>query len=99
LLLRRPPRSTLFPYTTLFRSFRGTPSSGQLELQGKIWVRIIQSAEIESFYSQYNVLSSNYNQDNTMNIRVYADTQPDPTFVQVEPILEDVYFYSLKKDQ
>src|SRR2546430_4541543 len=28
-MIRRPPRSTLFPYTTLFRSFRkgGTPSS------------------------------------------------------------------------
>src|SRR5687768_17723439 len=24
-MLRRPPRSTLFPYTTLFRSFRLTP--------------------------------------------------------------------------
>src|SRR2546430_7036737 len=23
-MIRRPPRSTLFPYTTLFRSFRGT---------------------------------------------------------------------------
>src|SRR6266540_318761 len=23
LMIRRPPRSTLFPYTTLFRSFRG----------------------------------------------------------------------------
>src|ERR1019366_10798608 len=27
LMIRRPPRSTLFPYTTLFRSLRG-PSSG-----------------------------------------------------------------------
>src|SRR2546425_6654349 len=26
LMIRRPPRSTLFPYTTLFRS-RGTPAS------------------------------------------------------------------------
>src|SRR3712207_7634810 len=27
-MIRRPPRSTLFPYTTLFRSFRvGRPSS------------------------------------------------------------------------
>src|SRR5438046_5657737 len=26
LMLRRPPRSTLFPYTTLFRSHRLTPS-------------------------------------------------------------------------
>src|SRR3712207_6977973 len=24
-MIRRPPRSTLFPYTTLFRSGRGTP--------------------------------------------------------------------------
>src|SRR5438034_7261798 len=26
LLIRRPPRSTLFPYTTLFRSFTGQPA-------------------------------------------------------------------------
>src|SRR3712207_7726781 len=25
-MIRRPPRSTLFPYTTLFRSFTGGPS-------------------------------------------------------------------------
>src|SRR2546422_6563767 len=25
LMIRRPPRSTLFPYTTLFRSYRGEP--------------------------------------------------------------------------
>src|SRR2546422_2101024 len=25
-MIRRPPRSTLFPYTTLFRSFAGTES-------------------------------------------------------------------------
>src|SRR3712207_8655326 len=27
LMIRRPPRSTLFPYTTLFRSTRGTSRS------------------------------------------------------------------------
>src|SRR5256886_10394308 len=26
-MIRRPPRSTLFPYTTLFRSSRGSPPS------------------------------------------------------------------------
>src|SRR2546429_5356437 len=26
-MIRRPPRSTLFPYTTLFRSRRGCPSA------------------------------------------------------------------------
>src|SRR5687768_17673682 len=29
-MIRRPPRSTLFPYTTLFRSYRGTMISGRL---------------------------------------------------------------------
>src|SRR6266550_4764760 len=27
LMIRRPPRSTLFPYTTLFRSGSGTPAA------------------------------------------------------------------------
>src|SRR5438874_10325719 len=27
-MLPRPPRSTLFPYTTLFRSLRGAPQEG-----------------------------------------------------------------------
>src|SRR2546425_6126695 len=31
-MIRRPPRSTLFPYTTLFRSPRGTTPSSTLSL-------------------------------------------------------------------
>src|SRR5260221_3202909 len=35
-MIRRPPRSTLFPYTTLFRSHRaGARHAGRLELQGE----------------------------------------------------------------
>src|SRR5438034_9492319 len=30
-MLRRPPRSTLFPYTTLFRSSDPYPPAGQME--------------------------------------------------------------------
>src|SRR5438034_11223790 len=30
-IIRRPPRSTLFPYTTLFRSARELPSAGKIE--------------------------------------------------------------------
>src|SRR5256885_6044193 len=32
LMIRRPPRSTLFPYTTLFRSHRGRPRTPVLLL-------------------------------------------------------------------
>src|SRR3712207_7015083 len=31
-MIRRPPRSTLFPYTTLFRSFEYTPADAQENL-------------------------------------------------------------------
>src|SRR3712207_7060480 len=30
-MIRRPPRSTLFPYTTLFRSHHDAPASGHFE--------------------------------------------------------------------
>src|SRR3989442_6476272 len=31
-MIRRPPRSTLFPYTTLFRSGHGDTAAGHVEL-------------------------------------------------------------------
>src|SRR3712207_8906786 len=31
-MIRRPPRSTLFPYTTLFRSLRDCSDDGQMSL-------------------------------------------------------------------
>src|SRR3712207_7892430 len=34
LMIRRPPRSTLFPYTTLFRSGRHLPSADDVEIEG-----------------------------------------------------------------
>src|SRR3712207_6997231 len=36
-MIRRPPRSTLFPYTTLFRSYaRGTPSKHLTQLRQEL---------------------------------------------------------------
>src|SRR2546429_6540457 len=34
-MIRRPPRSTLFPYTTLFRSYRRRFSAGE-----KLWLTV-----------------------------------------------------------
>src|SRR5256885_7816513 len=43
-MIRRPPRSTLFPYTTLFRSIRGNLSPGDGIYRstdaGKTWTKI-----------------------------------------------------------
>src|SRR3989442_7673691 len=35
-MIRRPPRSTLFPYTTLFRSGRGGSTVGDESLRGVV---------------------------------------------------------------
>src|SRR3712207_8372535 len=32
-MIRRPPRSTLFPYTTLFRSLQSQPTHGSVTLE------------------------------------------------------------------
>src|SRR5574337_2231388 len=40
-MIRRPPRSTLFPYTTLFRSKHGTEAHGQSHSPlYKLWINV-----------------------------------------------------------
>src|SRR3712207_8920644 len=56
-MIRRPPRSTLFPYTTLFRSpadRRGTedPDAGGSDVR-----RLASSADLQAF--QWAILDSN----------------------------------------
>src|SRR3712207_9048828 len=36
-MIRRPPRSTLFPYTTLFRSLRGNARTAYNPVLGQSW--------------------------------------------------------------
>src|SRR3712207_7690390 len=36
-MIRRPPRSTLFPYTTLFRSLNGKPTYMKMVLDQGFW--------------------------------------------------------------
>src|SRR5256885_7298546 len=43
-MIRRPPRSTLFPYTTLFRSSRNPESAGQAIAQVRLPDRSRQHA-------------------------------------------------------
>ena len=76
-----------------------TPQEATKEIEGKIWTKSIERDELEAQEALYNILSSNYNQDNTLNIRVYADEQPSEDFVQASPQLDDVYFIALKSDE
>lgn len=77
---------------------QGTPKAVIETLNGSIWTKIIEREVLEDNEKQFNVISSNYNQDNTLNIRVHSELKPDESFAAAIPQLEDVYFVALKKD-
>jgi ABC-type multidrug transport system ATPase subunit len=75
-----------------------TPIEATKEIEGQIWTKIIERDELEEMEATYKVLSSNYNQDNTLNIRVHALEKPADDFTKANPQLDDVYFIALKKE-
>jgi ABC-type multidrug transport system ATPase subunit len=72
------------------------PSEATKEIESKIWTSNIDREKLEEAEQLFLVLSSKYNQDNSINIRVYANEQPSPNFTSATPNLEDVYFIALK---
>tara|TARA_R100001143_G_C3361089_1_gene135915 strand:- start:14631 stop:15521 length:891 start_codon:yes stop_codon:yes gene_type:complete len=76
-----------------------TPKEAVNALQGQIWTKIINRDDLESHEGQFNVISSNFNQDNTLNIRVHDSKQPDESFQPKEPDLADVYFVTLREEK
>ncbi|MDG1729884.1 MAG: ATP-binding cassette domain-containing protein [Algibacter sp.] len=76
-----------------------TPIEATNALKGQIWTKIIERDDLETMEATYKVLSSNYNQDNTLNIRVHALEKPAEDFQSSNPQLDDVYFIALKQDE
>ncbi|WP_397446104.1 ATP-binding cassette domain-containing protein [Polaribacter sp. R77954] len=76
-----------------------TPQEATKEIEGQIWKKVINRDDLEEHEKLYNILSSNYNQDNTLNIRVYSPEKPAEDFISVIPQLDDVYFIALKQDE
>ncbi|MEQ9090768.1 MAG: ABC transporter ATP-binding protein [Balneola sp.] len=75
-----------------------TPTEGVERLKGQMWTKNIQRDDLEEHEAKFNVISSNFNQDNSLNIRVHSEMQPDESFAASNPELEDVYFVTLHKD-
>lgn len=69
------------------------------ELDGSIWNKVISKDELESYSKDFDIISRNYNQDHSLNIRVFSKEKPNDTFNLIQPDLSDVYFVSLKKDE
>jgi ABC-type multidrug transport system ATPase subunit len=76
-----------------------TPQKATSALEGQIWKKIIERDDLEENEKLYSILSSNYNQDNTLNIRVHSAIKPSEDFIAVTPQLDDVYFIALKQDE
>ncbi|MCF6360688.1 MAG: ATP-binding cassette domain-containing protein [Cyclobacteriaceae bacterium] len=81
-----------------------TPQEATKEIEGQIWTKVIERDDLESHEASFNVLSSNYNPDNTLNIRVHSLNKPNEGamaegFISAPPQLDDVYFIALKADQ
>lgn len=74
----------------------GTPKGVIEDFQGKIWKKLIEKSEVEVAKKQYQVISTHIS-EGKVEIRVFAETQPDANFIPVESNLEDVYFSSITK--
>lgn len=74
-----------------------TPAQAIQEMEGKVWTKVINRNELEKIEEQFEVLSSNYNPDNSMNVRVFVEAKPEG-FSNSKPHLEDVYFMALGQE-
>lgn len=72
------------------------PTLATKEIENNIWTSNCERGKLEEMEQNFLVLSSKYNQDNSINIRVFADEQPTSNFVKAIPNLEDVYFIALR---
>ena len=75
------------------------PIKATKEIEGTIWQKTIERDHLDENEKLYSILSSNYNQDNTLNLRVHAAEKPSEDFISVAPQLDDVYFIALKQDE
>src|SRR5260221_1803336 len=67
LMIRRPPRSTLFPYTTLFRS-------GRLRLRGRAHPRSTQADEAFALRTRpVRVVAPGRSEEHTSELQSHSD--------------------------
>src|SRR5438477_4317833 len=60
LMIRRPPRSTLFPYTTLFRSALERPSTASPRPSWRLWSRVSDTSRRRRRRSEEHTLNSSH---------------------------------------
>ena len=98
-MIRRPPRSTLFPYTTLFRSHLENSINAinrfikilDIIINGKDVIKKINGNEVKQNINIINFISVN-------SIKKIKKHKISKIRNKVEHIDEDIYFNKFKKD-
>ena len=78
---------------------QSTPKELVQSLSGHIWKISASRDKIDELQKQYNVISSSFNDDNDLDVRVYSTTSPGEGFEPAVATLEDVYFTTLNQNQ
>jgi len=73
----------------------GEPQAAIDTLKSRVWRRSVSADALAQYQASMNVLSTRL-VGGKPQINVYAESQPDDGFVQVEPDLEDVYFLHVR---
>jgi len=66
------------------------------DFEGKMWEKEIEPDELKQIEDKYLFISKRLFAGKNY-VKIYSETNPDNGFKSVDPILEDVYFYSLIK--
>ena len=74
----------------------GEPEKTIAGMRGKVWKKVIAKADLTQYETELRVISTHLVGGKTV-IHVISDSIPDPTFTEVSPDLEDVYFHTLKQ--
>src|SRR2546425_8978885 len=71
-MIRRPPRSTLFPYTTLFRSHRARASGPPFGCWGRMWRRLAGLRVVSSTSWKTTRRPANRSEEHTSELQSLA---------------------------
>ncbi len=78
---------------------QATPREMTAALSDKVWTITVERDKIDELQRDFHVISSAYNEDNMLNVRVYGDLSPGDAFTKATPTLEDVYFTTLNRNE
>lgn len=71
-----------------------SPQGAISRIQGRIWEKRVEKAELEAMRASYNVISNKVSEGKVL-ARVYSEEQPDHSFEAMDAHLEDVYFSAI----